>query len=331
MRKKILLTLVQLICLVTLVTAQKDSILSDNGRLSARIYGDFKCGLNSSTKSTAFEISRVYLGYSRSITNHLSGEVKFDIGSPEDESQYSLIRRYAYFKTAALTYNKGKYTLWCGLFDMQQFKEQEKFWDHRYLFKSYMDEYKFGPSADIGIGISYRFTPVLSADLVISNGEGYKMLQTDTYYKYGGGLSWKPGKLILRAYYDITGIEYPQMNSSVFAGYKVERFRLGAEAIYQTNYKNYEGYMRYGYSVYSLYQLADRWEILGRYDQIYSNILSGEAVPWNLGSDGSAVIAGLQYSPASYLRLALNYQDWFPYAANASNNSYLFVNFEFQF
>jgi len=313
------------------VRAEKDSIVNDSGKLSARIYGDFKTSLNSNSSATAFEITRVYFGYSRAITRYLSGEVKLDIGSPEDESQYSLIRRYAYFKTAALTYERKKYTVWLGLFDMLQFKEQEKFWDRRYIYKSYMDEYKFGSSADIGAGVRYRIMETLSVDFVISNGEGYKMLQTDRYYKYGSGISWKPGPFIFRAYYDISGGTYPQMNTAVFAAFRSQRWSLGAEGIWQQNYKNYDGYQRYGYSGYLSYSIRPEWKLFGRYDQIYSNILPEQDLPWNLSQDGSAVIAGLEYIPIKNLRFSLNYQDWFPYAANVSNNAFLFLNVEFQF
>ena len=50
---------------------------------------------------------------------------------------------------------QGNIKTWFGLFDMLQFKVQEKFWGYRYLYKSYMDEYRFGSSADLGTGIQY--------------------------------------------------------------------------------------------------------------------------------------------------------------------------------
>ncbi|MFZ5939702.1 MAG: porin [Bacteroidota bacterium] len=309
---------------------QTDTLSGGTGKFSARIFGDFKMGLSSSD-ATAFEISRVYLAYEHQITPSLSGEIKLDIGSPEDESQYSLIRRYAYFKTAALTYKNKGMTIWLGLFDMLQFKEQENLWDRRYIFKAYMDEYKFGPSADIGVGMSYRFSETISADFIMSNGEGYKMLQADRYYKYAAGITWKPGPMIFRAYYDLTGADIPQMNGAFFTALRLSRFCLAGEGVMQWNYRNYEGYQRYGYSAFSIYELSEKWELFARYDQVYSNILSEETRPWNLGQDGSAVIAGIEYSPKAFLRFALNYQDWFPYAANSTNYTYLFLNMEFKF
>ena len=111
---------------------------ADKGKLSARIYTHFNWSLNRLDPSTTFEVNRAYFGYSRQIDEHFSGEVKLDIGSPDDVSEYSLIRRYTYFKNAYISYSNGKFISWFGLFDMLQFKVQEKFWDYRYIYKSYI-------------------------------------------------------------------------------------------------------------------------------------------------------------------------------------------------
>jgi hypothetical protein len=50
--------------------------------------------------------------------------------------------------------------------------------------------------------------------------------------------------------------------------------------------------------------------------------------PWNLQEDGSAIISGIQYTPIKHVKIALNYQDWVPYAANMDNESYVFLNLE---
>lgn len=40
--------------------------------------------------------------------------------------------------------------------------------------KSFQDEYKFGSSADLGVSVAYKFNKVVSADVIVANGEGYK-------------------------------------------------------------------------------------------------------------------------------------------------------------
>jgi hypothetical protein len=56
-----------------------------------------------------------------------------------------------------------------------------------------------------------------------------------------------------------------------------------------------------------------------------------EENPWNLAKDGSAIIAGIEYSPIKYLKLALNYQDWVPWAENIKNVQFIFLNLEISF
>jgi hypothetical protein len=303
------------------------------GKISARIFTHFNWSLDSDHPSSQFEVKRAYFGYDRSLGDHFSAEVKLDIGSPDDVSEFTLIRRYTYFKNAYVSYHTGNVNTWFGLFDMLQFKIQEKFWGYRYLYKSYMDEYSFGPSADLGAGIQYTPSGLISTDLILSNGEGYKNLQFDNIYKVGMGLTLYPlPNLTVRAYYAVhTKQEAPQMTLSGFVGYRLKHWRIGGEYNMQWNYRFNEGHNRYGYSVYSTYLFTEKWEVFARYDQLYSNILPEEEIPWNLAKDGSAIIAGVQYTPIRYLHVSFNYQDWVEYARNGGTEPFLYLNFEINF
>jgi hypothetical protein len=311
---------------------QVESTLPDPGKVSVRIYTNFNYGLDPANQSTAFELTRAYFGYDRKLSNHFFGEVKLDIGSINDQSEYSLIHRYTYFKNAYLSYNNGKVLTWFGLFDMLQFKLQERFWGYRYLYKSYMDQYRFGSSADLGAGFQYSPSEKITCDLIISNGEGYTDLQFDNVYRVGTGLTLVPVKgLTIRAYYVIHTADVSQMIFSGFIGYRMERLRIGAEYNHQFDYQFNEDHNRFGYSVYSTYAFNSKWEVFARYDQLYSNILPGEETPWNLGNDGSAIISGIQYTPIGFVHLALNYQDWVEYAQNGNSEPYLYLNIEIVF
>lgn len=321
-----------LACFTLSVKAQSNENEAPPGTVSAKIYTHFNWSLDSDNPSTAFEVKRAYFGYKRNLNEHFSGEVKLDIGSVDDESEYSLIRRYTYFKNAYLSYQSGNVKSWFGLFDMLQFKVQEKFWGYRYLYKSYMDEYKFGSSADLGAGIQYTPSNRFNCDLIISNGEGYKNLQFDNVYRVGTGITLQPlPGLTLRAYYTIHTAEAPQMIFSGFAGYRFKKWRLGGEYNQQKNYKFNKGHDRYGYSVYSTYVFSEKWELYARYDQLYSNILPEDDVPWNLAGDGSAIIAGVQFTPIKYVHVSLNYRDWVEYAQNGGSEPFLYLNFEIVF
>jgi len=302
------------------------------GKVSGKIYSNFNYSLNADDRSTAFELDRAYFGYEKQISEHFFANVKLDIGSPDDVSVYNKLRRYAYFKNAGLTYKNGKLTAWAGLFDMQQFKLQEKFWGYRYLYKTFMDAYRIGPSADLGTGISYAFSDKISSDLIISNGEGYSSPQRDETFKTGWGLTLVPiPELTLRTYYSVFTSEIPQMTVSGFIGYHGTNFRLAGEYIYQHNYQFNQNQNRYGYSVYSTYEFSEKWEIFLRYDQVYSNILGDATEPWNLADDGSALITGVQFSPIKNIRFSLDYQDWIEYAGNGAADRILYLHLEVNF
>jgi len=302
------------------------------GIVSAKIYTHFNYSLDSDNQGTTFEVKRAYFGYKRELDSHFSAEVKLDIGSVDDESEFSLIRRYTYFKNAYLSYKTGNIRTWFGLMDMLQFKVQEKFWGYRYMYRSYLDEYRFGSSADLGAGIQYSPSKYFTADLVLSNGEGYKSLQFDNIYRIGAGITLNPSPgLTLRTYYTLHTGKVHQMIFSGFIGYRFKRLRIAGEYNLQLNYKFNERYNRYGYSLYSTYKFSDKWELFARYDQLYSNVLPEEELPWNLSSDGSAIISGIQYTPMKYVHLSLNYQDWVEYAQNGGSEPYLYLNIEIVF
>lgn len=301
------------------------------GKINLKIFSNFHYGLTREDNSTAFDIKRAYFGYEQDLGGNFSAQVKLDIGSPDDLSQFSLIRRYTYFKNASLKYEKDKITAWFGLFDMLQYKLQEDFWNYRYIYKSFQDEHKYGPSADLGTGIRYRWNNIFSSDLVISNGEGYKDLQTDRSYDLGFGstVSTLQG-IILRAYYDFIIKDRIQYDLSFFAAYSRLKYRLAAEYNLRYNSSFYENHNLTGWSWYGTYIINDKWEIFGRYDILHSNVLIDENLPWDIYNDGSAIIAGFQFSPIKKVRISPNYQDWFPYARNTDNHSFFYLNLQFE-
>jgi len=318
----------------TQLAAQKTdtTTFKPHGKPIIKIFSNFHTLISNGTENSAFEIKRAYFGYSYQLSKEFSVIIKLDIGSPDDESPYSLLKRYAYFKNAALKYSKGKLCLNFGLIDLLQFKVQEKFWGHRYIYKSFQDEHKFGSAADIGANIIYKFNENLSADFTIMNGEGYVKLQADDTYKSALGITYKPFKnLTTLIYYDFTKKEVSQSTLSTFAGYKfLKKYLLGIEFNYKSNYQFQKDKNMTGISTYASYDINKKFQLFGRYDRLSSNIITDEENPWNLLKDGSAIIAGIQFTPIKQVKIALNYQDWVPYAKNMSNESYIFVNFEYR-
>src|SRR6056297_675274 len=87
--------------------SQEINNTTSRGTVSGRIYSNFNYGLNAPKRSTAFELTRAYFGYEMQISQHFSAEVKLDVGSPDDVSEFSRLRRYDYFKNAGVTYQHG--------------------------------------------------------------------------------------------------------------------------------------------------------------------------------------------------------------------------------
>ncbi len=318
----------------TQLTAQKSDtiVFKPHGKPIIKIFSNFHTSLSDGNENSAFEVKKAYFGYSYQLSNEFSVIIKLDIGNPYDESPNLLLKRYAYFKNAALKYTKGKLCINFGLIDLLQFKVQQKFWGHRYIYKSFQDEYKFGFSADIGANIVYNFNKKISADFTIMNGEGYKKLQTDDTYKCALGITYIPLKnLTTRIYFDLTQKDISQSTLSTFAGYKfLKKYSLGFEFNYKSNYQFQKDRNMMGISTYASYDLNKKFQLFGRYDHLTSNIITNEENPWNLQNDGSAIIAGIQFAPIKQVKIALNYQDWIPSAVNMRNQSYVFLNFEYK-
>ncbi len=294
----------------------------------ATLYSNFHYLLNGS--NLGFDIERAYLGFKTQIDENYSIVMKLDIGSPEDISPTSKIRRYAFFKNAALMFHRGSISIRAGLVDTYQFKVQEKFWSRRYMYRSFQDAYRFTPSADIGVGLQYDHKDWLTADISFMNGEGFTKLQLDNSFKTGIGLTLKPAKsLLFRFYYDFINKDSVLQSTIVsFAGFQTKSFNIGAEFNYRINEKHKEYQDRWGYSIYSLFRFAKKWEVFMRFDYLTSETLSGETQGWNFIFDGSALLGGFQYSPISSLKLALSYRDWVPYPPNLSSSNFLFLNLE---
>lgn len=307
-----------------------DNSFSPNGNVYAKLFTNFHAGINKADDQMAFEMRRAYFGYKYYLNSEFSAEVKIDIGAAHDELMELGLGRYAYFKNAYLRYQKNALQLNFGLIDMQAFLMQEKVWGHRYIIRSFQDQHRFGPKADLGANIICKINKTFSFDITASNGEGYKNLQGDNTIKGGAGITINPVKSItLRAYYDISVKSRHQSTIAAFIAYKYrDKLSVGAEYNLQLNSKFIENQNLDGISVYSSYNINSKFQVFGRYDVLSSNTINGDVEEWNIDNDGSAVITGVQYQMIKQVRVALNYQGWFSSDAEQPDVSYIYLNFE---
>ncbi|MBN2636177.1 MAG: porin [Prolixibacteraceae bacterium] len=312
------------------VYSQKNAF-EPHGGAFATIFANFHQGISGVAKEdAAFELVRGYIGYEYYLSQEFYAKINVDIGSPEDLSPYSKIRRYAYFKNAYLQYSSSGVTVQFGLIGLKQFNVQEKIWERRYLMKTLADEYRFGSSADLGVNFNYIFNNYLNADLTIANGEGYSSLQADNIFKYSIGTTINfPKNFTSRLYYDFIHNTISETTWLFFTSYDFNnKWNIAGEYIIRSNEGWEANHNRTGLSVYGKYNINTKYQLFARYDVVQSNILANETSPWDLADDGTALVAGIQFIPIKNIKIALNYHDWYPWAANAQNSGFIYLNLE---
>jgi len=302
-----------------------------SGSAFATIYANFHQGITgTATDEAAFELVRGYLGYEYTFSPEFYAKINVDVGSPDDLSPYAKLRRYAYFKNAFLRYSHNRFEIEFGLIGLKQFKLQEKIWERRYLMKTLADEYKLGSSADLGMNFHYKFSELVDADFTIMNGEGYNSIQMDDVFKYGVGATIRiPGNFTSRVFYDFSYNEINESTLLLFTSYNYRgKWNLAGEVIFRNNNGWEENHNIFGLSVFGKYNINSQYQLFARFDKLESNILEGENNPWNLQNDGTALVAGIQFNPIKNIKMALNYHDWYPWAANVDGGGFVYFNLE---
>lgn len=318
---KTLLVSLAIILPICVNAQQEEKEFVPSGKTNFKVFANFHHGLNDSINQSAFELKRAYLGYKYSFAKEWSSSIMLDVGNPGAGS----LSHTAYFKNAALSYKKNKISANFGLISTVQFKAQENHWNHRYVYKSFQDEHKFGSSADLGFSASYKIANALKVDAIVMNGEGYKNIQSDNKYRTGVGLTATPTKeLTIRAYTDFIDGQSRQMSIACFIGYKTEKISVGGEYNNQQNHKTITARHLYGGSFYGSFNINKKTEVFARYDQLSSSN------DWNLENDGYSIIGGLQLAPTKGIKIALNYQGWEYTETDAPSEPYIYLNFEYK-
>lgn len=336
-------TLLLLIILVSTTIFSQQIIEKPEGKVSAKIYFNYHFDTSENVEQkSAFELTRAYLGYKRTLNNKFSAKILLDAGKGAGGSDYTI-----FIKNARLDYKANNWlTLTAGIFGLKQFKAQEDFWGYRYLYKSLEDEYKFGSSADAGILASMKVSKKITIDVLAVNGDGYKRLQDKTgYNRYGINFIYKPvSGLLLKAYYDfMKGVDVADSNIittvsniALFAGYEFNRkIRFGAEYNLMQNAiefnKPSEGKDLKGLSFITAYIINSKWNVFARYDMIRSSRNDGETIGWNNEEDGNTLITGVEFSPIKGVNTSVNFRHRTLEDTTLTNPSFIYLNLEYVF
>ena len=311
---------------INALSAQSTNEFKPSGKPEVLIFTNFNSSFSNGENVSKFEVTRAYFGYSYNFSPTLSGRVTLDVGNPGvGKFQMTALLKYGY-----LQYQKEKLTVKFGMIGTNGFDIQENIWGYRYIYKSFQDEYSMGPSADLGLSTAYKFNNVISADVIIQNGEGYKSLDNDSALKAGVGVTIHPVKsLTLRGYYDtMKKGKATQQTTALMAGYANKYFSLAAEYNNQVDNGLKEGQDYSGYSFYGTYFLSTKINMFARYDDLNSENKIILTHPWNYSKDGQLLMAGLEYSPVKGIKITPNFQRWHPRDNSKSVISTVFMNVE---
>jgi hypothetical protein len=298
--------------------AQKTEEFKPSGKMNGLIYTNFNTYLEGPKTNDGFAMERAYLGYNYMMSPEFSAKILLDIGSNAE------LGRYAFFKNAALFYNKNQWTVGFGIQGTFNMGLQEKFWDKRYIVKPFNDEQKYAHTADLGMSVVYN-TNYVSFDFSMMNGEGFRNLQNDETYRTGLGATARLAdrKIILRAYSDIENKGPGTQTTTLFAGFNNKTFNIGGEYNMQKNSNFTKDADRDGFSFYGNYFATEKIGVFARMDIIQSN--------YNHNQDGTFYVVGGEYKLIKNLRASLNYQMFQPDAMSADNTGQLFLSLEAAF
>jgi hypothetical protein len=287
------------------------------------VFAGHHSGIGRHNEKSGFELTRAYAGYQFKLSPTLSGKVIVDAAAPSSDGSPSRVL----LKNALLCRQHKRWTLNAGMIPLLQFKYQETAWGNRYIEDSHQSINGMGPSADLGATFQYRISSQVSADLSLTNGEGYKNISHDNDYRYAAGLTLTPiAGFTFRTYYDLYthGDATGQQTVSLFAHYQCDALSLGAEYNYQINHRFLNGHDLFGSSVYATLPLTKRWRLLGRYDYLNSKGSNPQ--------DGHTalhhkVIIGAGHHPVKQLRISPNYRYLYTPTTGAQHEIYLNIGF----
>lgn len=325
--KKSLLVIFSMFTLgICAINAQNTDEFKPSGKPEALIFTDFANVSTGSKSQTKFEITRAYIGYGYNFSPEWSGRVVMDFGNPGVGSyQYTGFLKYGYMQ-----YAPKNLVVKFGLIQAKSFELYEKLYGNRYIMKVAQDQYGFNSSADFGLSAEYKFSNLISADVILQNGDGYKINDADSVLKVGVGLTLHPVKeLTIRGYYDnMAKGAGAQQTEAIFANYTNKKVNLGIGYDYQIDNKFKKGQDWSATSAFGSYNFSAKANVFARYDNLSSVKVGSATTPWNNSKDGQLYMVGLEFNPIKGVRIAPNYQLWKPRDNTKSNISTVVLNVE---
>jgi len=293
------------------------------------LFSNFHQGIGGDTHEPNFEIKRATLGCQFHVPKGFSSIIRLDVSPNQPLGQnYNTVN--VYLRAMYISWKKGKFLINTGLVDNMQHMTQQKYWGARYVFKSFLDEYRFIPAIDLGFNGRYNFLDNLSLEFGMMTGTIKDDSVSYGKYYYSLSLNYAPVKeLQLKVHSTYSFQNDDLFTMGAFAGWNIiPHLRLGAEYNAKFSPRNI---VQQGASAYLIYGfLKDKLNLFARYDYLTSSCATGFVPSWTVVEDGMALVAGCDWKVVEYVRLSLNYQGWLPRQNTGIIKSYVFLNVEFR-
>ncbi len=269
---------------------------------------------NTAEKDGGFQIKRFYVSIDHTFDNTFSGDITTDVKQIGGVGQTVFIKK-AYLQAKL---NKGL-TVRLGSADMPWIPYAEGVYGYRHIENTLTDLDHFGSSADWGVhAFGSLADGVVSYQVSAVNGAGYRSPQFSksvdlegrvslNYKGVQAGIGGYTGKLGK----DVQGaaIFHTASRFNALLGYKGKSggvgYSVGGEYFYAKNWNTVDSVQQdsaEGYSVFGSVQPAPKWSVFGRYDWVKPS------KDLNPLQKARYFNAGIQYSPAKIVDLALVYK-----------------------
>lgn len=325
---------------------QNSSITIDkekNSFVFGQIFTDFRYSFKDSYQpQAAFSFNQGIIGYSHQLTENLRGLILFDVTRTthifEITDTAGAQMNYQYFEgskyTAFLKMAEIKWDFHPNLsfrigqlLNTQYLTFQDRFWGYRYIDFTYQEKYRLGMPADFGAQLDFKYKDKLLNQFSIVNGEGpFRHQDANGQFLYSNNIQYYPtNHITLKLYVDYapssdTGALMDAKSViSAFAGYKTDKFRVGGEYTYVTNYGYVKGVDYYGYSLYGSAVITEKIQVLARYDHLDMNL------PENIRYLDYYLV-GFQYEPISKFTTSINFRYY-----SIDHLPFIYANFGLKF
>ena len=291
-----------------------------------QIFTDFRfCFDKSYQPRAAFDFNQGIIGYYHQISKKVSGKIMFDVtrttriegildtaGNSLSMLDYFEGSKYtAYLKMAEIRWDfHPNFTFRFGqLLNTQYLTFQDSFWGYRYVDVTFQEKFRLGMPADFGAQLDYHYRDKFLNQFSVVNGEGpFRYQDINGSFIFSDNIQYSPVKgLTLKLYLDYgpapdtTQANADKSTFSFFAGYKTDKFRIGAEYDFVKNYNWMRQEDHSGYSVFGSVKVSEKFDLLARWDHLIINNP-------NLENNYDYILAGFQYEPVSKFTTSLNFR-----------------------